>query len=261
MAAAKATIDHEIIRVWVESRGGRPSCVKGTGRDDDPGIVRIAYSDDTGHVALEPISWGAFFRAFDANALAFLYHDDEHGHFCKLVSRTSVDLVGAPTFTRKPRHAIGLLETQHREIEALFAEYHDARDLRGQKRVFEKIADAFAAHAKIEETIFYPEVMTEATEDELREAVEEHLAIKRTIADLMEIDPGDDPWGAKMALLQEQVAHHIQEEETKIFALVENFEDDDFRDMGARMSILYEDLMDGEPRWTVPNETDQAARL
>src|SRR5690606_14596929 len=55
MAAAKATIDHEIIRVWVESRGGRPSCVKGTGRDDDPGIVRIAYSDDTGHVALEPI--------------------------------------------------------------------------------------------------------------------------------------------------------------------------------------------------------------
>lgn len=37
MTAARATIDHETIRRWVETRGGRPARVVGTGRaEGDP---------------------------------------------------------------------------------------------------------------------------------------------------------------------------------------------------------------------------------
>jgi hypothetical protein len=85
MAEAKTTTDHDEIRRWVESRGGRPARVKGTGRGDDPGILRIDFGDpDEG---LEEISWDEWFEAFDKNNLAFLYQDEGDSRFNKLVSR------------------------------------------------------------------------------------------------------------------------------------------------------------------------------
>ena len=38
-----------------------------------------------------------------------------------------------------------------------------------------ELADKLAAHAAIEEKLFYPAVMTDDTEDKLLEATEEHL--------------------------------------------------------------------------------------
>jgi hypothetical protein len=39
----KMTTEHEQIRRWVEERGGKPARVRGTGSDDDPGILRIDF--------------------------------------------------------------------------------------------------------------------------------------------------------------------------------------------------------------------------
>jgi hypothetical protein len=88
---AKTTTDHETIRRWVEERGGKPACVKGTGGKGDPGLLRIDYPGYTGEETLQEITWDEFFDAFEENRLAFLYQEDTRdggeSRFSKLISR------------------------------------------------------------------------------------------------------------------------------------------------------------------------------
>ena len=89
--SAQSTTDHEFIRRWVEERGGWPARVKGTGGQDDPGMIRIDFPGWEGEGKLEKISWEDWFRQFDENGLAFLYREMHHGkepdRFNKLVKR------------------------------------------------------------------------------------------------------------------------------------------------------------------------------
>ena len=41
------TIDHDQIRRWVEARDGTPAAVRATEAGDDPGILRIRFSDES----------------------------------------------------------------------------------------------------------------------------------------------------------------------------------------------------------------------
>jgi hypothetical protein len=88
---AKTTTDPERIRAWVETHGGRPARVRGTGDGDDPGILRIDFPGGAGEDSLEPISWEEWFQKFNENNLAFLYQDEkasgEDSTFFKLVQR------------------------------------------------------------------------------------------------------------------------------------------------------------------------------
>ena len=91
--AAKATMDHEEIRKWVEERGGHPAAVKGTGTEEEAGLIRIDFPGYSG-ANLEPISWEEWFEKFEDKKLAFLHQDEKNGHesrFFKLVSRESVE--------------------------------------------------------------------------------------------------------------------------------------------------------------------------
>jgi hypothetical protein len=49
MAEAKKTTDHDEIRRWVESRGGKPAHVAETGGGDDPGVLRIDFDEPGGN--------------------------------------------------------------------------------------------------------------------------------------------------------------------------------------------------------------------
>jgi hypothetical protein len=82
---SKVTTDHDEIRRWAEKHGGHPARVKGTGRRNDPGILRIDFPGFSGEGKLEPIKWDAFFRWFDANELALLCRPQDR--FNKLISR------------------------------------------------------------------------------------------------------------------------------------------------------------------------------
>ena len=78
--------------------------------------------------------------------------------------------------------AIDLLESQHDEVKDLFERIEEAQTRREKLDLFRQLADAFAAHATIEEKIFYPAIYSGELKDQLFEAVEEHLAAKRVIA-------------------------------------------------------------------------------
>lgn len=98
-------------------------------------------------------------------------------------------------------NAIKLLKHQHREVEALFRQIHKARAGGPRRAVFERIADALAVHAAIEERHFYPSVKEKTTEAILLESLEEHLAIKRVLADLLRLDAEDPTFAAKIKVL------------------------------------------------------------
>lgn len=89
MSEARQTTNHDEIRRWAESRGGRPATVKDTehGREH-AGVLRIAFRDDEN---LEDIDWDEFFDKFDEEALAFLYQEKtkegKQSRFFKFVER------------------------------------------------------------------------------------------------------------------------------------------------------------------------------
>jgi hypothetical protein len=158
-------------------------------------------------------------------------------------------------------NAIDLLEMQHREVEELFTKI-EAAEGPEQRKLFLELADNLAAHAAIEEQIFYPQVLVDATEDDLREAVEEHLSIKRVLADLLEMGIGDERFDAAIKVLKEQVEHHVQEEEDEMLPKVEDEIDDNrLEELGAQMEGLFAELITGKPREDVPAETAEPAPL
>lgn len=66
--STKRTDNHDTIRKWAEERNARPSRVKDTGDDEDPGILRLDFPDYSGDGDLEAISWDEFFEKFDESA-------------------------------------------------------------------------------------------------------------------------------------------------------------------------------------------------
>ena len=159
-------------------------------------------------------------------------------------------------------NAIDLLEQQHREVEKLFKKIEKAGPDEKEK-LFDELADSLAVHAAIEEQHFYPATKDARTEELLQEAVEEHLSVKRIIADLLEMEPDDAQFDAKIKVLQEQVEHHVEEEEGELFPKVQKLHSkDELEDLGVLMEQTAEELKEqGAPRMEVPKETGSAAPL
>src|SRR4051812_4115004 len=158
--------------------------------------------------------------------------------------------------------AIAMLNEQHDEIDELFEKAEDATISQGKEHLFLKLADALAAHATIEEELFYPAVRAKRTEDILLEALEEHLGIKRLLRDLLDLDPSEETFDAKLSVLREQVDHHVTEEKTDLFPKVRKLmTKEQLQTLGDDMATLMDELEGTEPRERVRAETDQAARL
>ncbi len=99
----RTTTNRAEIRRWVESKGGCPAHVKGTGRGKDPGVLRVDFPGYSGVETLERLSWDDWFKAFDKNGLAFIYQPSTR--FSKLVARATAVMAGNRRAT--PRRATG----------------------------------------------------------------------------------------------------------------------------------------------------------
>lgn len=155
--------------------------------------------------------------------------------------------------------AIEILKRQHDEVKQLFSNLENTEDVEERSSIFAELADAFVIHSHLEEQIFYPTAFDDETEEELREAVEEHLQAKRIIADMLDTDPSDEQWTAKCTVLKEDIQHHVEEEETELFPLVmEQFGEKRIRELGIQMAERAEELQnEGEPRLRVYEETEE----
>lgn len=159
-------------------------------------------------------------------------------------------------------HAITLLKEQHEKVKGLFEQYEKAKTTAEKAALFEELADGLAVHTTIEERVFYPAVYASKTGKLIEEALQEHLSVKRLIVDLSETSPEDATFDAKMKVMQEQVEHHVAEEENKLFPDVcQRLDDVNLEALGAKMQTLFSREMKKGPSRNLGDQIDEAPSL
>ena len=160
-------------------------------------------------------------------------------------------------------NALDLLTEQHDEVDQLISQIENSDDPEEKAELFAQVADRLAAHAKIEELLFYPACVAAGIEDEILEAVEEHLTVKRVLADMLDLDPEDRHWDAKLKVVKDLVEHHAREEEEgKLFPKVRKaMSGDELEGLAGELAAMFEMLLDQEPRFAVPAETQEPASV
>jgi hemerythrin-like domain-containing protein len=113
--------------------------------------------------------------------------------------------------------AFNLLKADHRKVAELFEQLESASG-KQKLTVFDQIKTELELHTHIEETIFYPALEEpKETHDLTLEAYEEHDVVKNLLNQLSKAKSANDEWEAQAKVLQENVEHHVEEEEGQLF--------------------------------------------
>ena len=115
-----------------------------------------------------------------------------------------------------------LLKRDHQTISGLFRDLERlaADDPRGRRELLARVRSEIEIHVRLEEELFYPELAkVEEAEDLVREARTEHDLVKDLLAEIGRMRSDDPDYAAKIAVLRENVEHHVEEEESEIFPL------------------------------------------
>jgi Hemerythrin HHE cation binding domain len=152
------------------------------------------------------------------------------------------------------KNAIQLLTADHRTVEQLFEKFETARSSTQKAKIVRQICDELTVHAMIEEEIFYPAVSEAVEEDLLKEAYVEHDGAKQIIVDLLNGEPSDAFYDAKVTVLKEMIEHHVREEERQrdsMFAQVRK-DDIDLNALGESMQARKTELLAMAEAGTLP---------
>jgi hemerythrin superfamily protein len=119
----------------------------------------------------------------------------------------------------KAQDAVALLKADHRAVEDLFEQFEKARGDGRKQDLAMQICTELSIHAQIEEEIFYPACDGKVEDDLLKESYVEHDAAKVLIAQIISGEPSDEFYDSKVKVLQEEIEHHVQEEEKRLEGL------------------------------------------
>ncbi|MFL6749582.1 MAG: hemerythrin domain-containing protein [Sphingomicrobium sp.] len=145
----------------------------------------------------------------------------------------------------KEMDAIALLKQDHRTVEELFAEFEKASGDGRKQKLAERICLELSVHTAIEEEIFYPACEGKVEEDLLKESYVEHDGAKLLVAEIMAGGPDDEFYDSKVKVLQEQIEHHVEEEEKRaegLFAQARKAEID-MDALGEQLAARKQELM------------------
>jgi hemerythrin superfamily protein len=114
---------------------------------------------------------------------------------------------------------IELLETDHREVEQMFAEFERATDPQERRVLADKIIIELVRHSEAEEQAVYPAMAKniEGGKEMVEHEIDEHSRAERIMKDLDGMDPTDPTFGVLMTELMAAIRHHVQEEEGEAF--------------------------------------------
>jgi hemerythrin-like domain-containing protein len=98
--------------------------------------------------------------------------------------------------------------------------------------------------ARGEEKVLYPALEPHATtHDIVLEGYQEHHVADLLLRELHQLAKDDEKWGAKFRVLEENLAHHIEEEERKMFPTARAvLTTEELNEIGARMKALKAEL-------------------
>jgi len=119
--------------------------------------------------------------------------------------------------------ALQFLKAEHREVKAMFQQYHKLAEAggKGDERMLlaSQICVALTLHAQVEEEILYPAARRALTdgEDTVDEAYVEHASAKSLVAQIKTMTSDQPLFDARVKVLGEYVDHHVKEEENELF--------------------------------------------
>jgi len=138
--------------------------------------------------------------------------------------------------------ALELLEREHRRFEELLKEGEETSEQARQKRrgLLDALSRELNAHELMEERVLYPALQSHPqARDMVLEGFEEHHVADLIVKELHEVATDDEQWGAKFKVLKENIEHHIEEEEGKMFRAARGvFSREELRDLAARMLAI-----------------------
>ncbi|MCA1617824.1 MAG: hemerythrin domain-containing protein [Acidobacteria bacterium] len=136
-------------------------------------------------------------------------------------------------------NAFQLLKEDHQKVSGIFQQLEPTTERAEKTRteLFARLKEELDVHARVEETIFYPAIKQEAeTREIVLEGFEEHHVIKMLLKELDSMPVDTEQWTAKLKVLQENVEHHVEEEEGEMFQKARQvLSEDDINRLGAQM--------------------------
>lgn len=163
-----------------------------------------------------------------------------------------------------PSDAASLLKQDHRQVEALFEKFAQAKP-EEKLGIVRQICMALIVHTQLEEELFYPACREKNVQSTLLdEAQVEHDGAKIMINELMCNRPGSEFYDAKATVLKEYIKHHVSEEEKSgegIFAKA-IAAGVDMNALGQRLQARKQELMKAAETsgFSVPNPRSLAIR-
>lgn len=148
-------------------------------------------------------------------------------------------------------NAIELLTNDHNKVKELFHRYEQNASGNGhegdqQLKIAQQVFAELTIHSKLEEDIFYPAARTNAqngVRDMISEAYDEHHEVDSMIEQLQAMQRIDDTFRQQFQMLQQNVLHHVEEEETEMFPKVRQMMSGELDSLGQQMQQRKQELM------------------
>jgi hypothetical protein len=116
--------------------------------------------------------------------------------------------------------AIELLRAQHRELDQLMIALARGRAASVRAALLAELGDLFAVHFALEERVLYPGVREADDGPVALLAVEDHIGLKRLLAELLEMDVEDALFDSLVEQLRVEVREHIASEEKRVLPAI-----------------------------------------
>lgn len=118
-----------------------------------------------------------------------------------------------------PGGILALLRADHARMRAMFHEFAmlDSEEEERRERLVDDLCDELTLHAMLEEELFYPALRALVDDYLLDNAELEHDSLRELILQLETLFPDNDFFDATVAVLAEELAHHVAIEETVLF--------------------------------------------
>jgi len=116
------------------------------------------------------------------------------------------------------QNIVDTLMQEHKVVLSILSELA-SKGVGGREQKYNSLKENLMPHVIGEEQVLYPR-LKEVTEmrDIAFEAIEEHSAVKTLLSQLDGVSTSDEEvWVAKLKVIQENLQHHIREEEGTIF--------------------------------------------
>jgi hemerythrin superfamily protein len=109
-----------------------------------------------------------------------------------------------------------ILEADHRQAEALFAEIESAEG-KARQPFIDELVTALRAHMELEEKVVYPAMEPVTGHVDVQEGKTEHGLARKGLEDVVKLAPDEPGFGAALDAVKAGITHHVKEEEEDVF--------------------------------------------